>query len=669
MIVKNEAKVIRRCLDSVLPYIDHWVIVDTGSTDGTQDIIRRHLADIPGALHERPWKDFGANRSEALTLARHKCDYILTIDADDVLEVVPGYTIPLELTADAYKFEIVDSGVVYWRMQLVRATLAWRYEGVLHEFVTCDTAGPALPLRVFRMVRRHDGARQSQQDTYRRDAAVLEEALSAQPAPFMAARYRFYLAQSYYDCREWEKALEHYQLRAELGFWQEEVFISLLRVAQIMERCKYPDQAVLDAFRAATQALPARAEGWHGLSRFCRLKALYEEGYEAAEKALVLRQPDEGLYVEPWIYEVGILDEYAANAFWCQRYWESLDANLQILESGKLARKNISRTLANIKHAREKIGEGKTIAARPRPRPEAAIFGRGQNIPVENQITRRIQEHPQTAEWLKSASDGPRLGIVIPYRDREVHLQKLLPHLISFFRRDVLNSKINPLIIVSEQTDEKKFNGGWCKNAGALALANYCDYFCFHDVDYLPIWADYSYTSVPTRIVRWGLDRRPVSTAEDNKFWVVIPRGGFGAVVLVDKAQFLAANGYSNRYEGWGYDDGDLQTRLKILGFASTERDGTFTPLDHDNEGFDAAGQKTAAHIRNEEVYAEAAWQYEHVRRLDEGLTTLPVGDVKIGFEHWAGLDESETHLVCRLKVAHPDTRKSDAALARLDEQ
>lgn len=88
MIVKNESKVIVRCLGSVKPYIDSWIIVDTGSTDGTQDIIRNFYEDVPGSVEERPWVDFAHNRNEALVLAKLKfpeADYILTIDADEVL--------------------------------------------------------------------------------------------------------------------------------------------------------------------------------------------------------------------------------------------------------------------------------------------------------------------------------------------------------------------------------------------------------------------------------------------------------------------------------------------------------------------------------------------------------------------------------------------------------
>ena len=91
MIVKDEAGVIERCLASVKPFVTHWAIVDTGSTDGTQDIIRRCMADVPGALHERPWRDFGHNRSEALDLARAQGGgYVLVMDADNIFHAPPG---------------------------------------------------------------------------------------------------------------------------------------------------------------------------------------------------------------------------------------------------------------------------------------------------------------------------------------------------------------------------------------------------------------------------------------------------------------------------------------------------------------------------------------------------------------------------------------------------
>src|SRR5262245_25158942 len=121
MIVKNEAPVIRRCLGSVLPLIDSWVIVDTGSTDGTQDIIREYLRQLPGELHERPWKHFAHNRSEALALARDRADpadYIMVIDADEVLEIAPEFVMP-PLTEDSYTVQVHYGGCTYLRRQLV----------------------------------------------------------------------------------------------------------------------------------------------------------------------------------------------------------------------------------------------------------------------------------------------------------------------------------------------------------------------------------------------------------------------------------------------------------------------------------------------------------------------------------------------------------------------
>ena len=79
MIVKDEIKVIERCLNSIKDSINYWVICDTGSTDGTQDCIKKYFEDnnIQGELHEVQWKNFGYNRTLVFEKAKNKGDYYL----------------------------------------------------------------------------------------------------------------------------------------------------------------------------------------------------------------------------------------------------------------------------------------------------------------------------------------------------------------------------------------------------------------------------------------------------------------------------------------------------------------------------------------------------------------------------------------------------------------
>lgn len=81
MIVKNEERILKRCLDSVCDLVDEVVIVDTGSTDKTKEIAGQYTEKI---------YDFGwtGNFSVARNFAFSKCtkDYIYTADADEVLD-------------------------------------------------------------------------------------------------------------------------------------------------------------------------------------------------------------------------------------------------------------------------------------------------------------------------------------------------------------------------------------------------------------------------------------------------------------------------------------------------------------------------------------------------------------------------------------------------------
>src|SRR5262245_1936838 len=175
MIVKNEAPVIRRCLASVRKFIDTWVIVDTGSTDGTQELISSYLKDIPGELFERPWKDFGHNRTEALELARPRADYAFIMDADDELAISPGVERPT-LDADAYSILIEFGATHYWRPTVVSSRRNWRYVGVLHEYLDTPDAYTTGRILGAKIIIRGEGGRSrgiSSEEKYLKDARIL----------------------------------------------------------------------------------------------------------------------------------------------------------------------------------------------------------------------------------------------------------------------------------------------------------------------------------------------------------------------------------------------------------------------------------------------------------------------------------------------------------------
>jgi hypothetical protein len=352
MIVKNEAPVIRRCLDSVRPIIDHWIIVDTGSTDGTPDIIRAHLRDLPGSLYERPWCNFAINRSEALVLARPCGDYSLIIDADDQLEIPENFSIPA-LRADSYTIDIHSDGIRYRRPQLVRNSLPWRYEGVLHEYLVCEAATTshlALTLHI-----NHDGARRRDPLTYQHDVELLEKALETETDTFRIARYTFYLAQSYRDSGHTEKAIEAYLRRAKLGSWDQEIFMSLYMVAQLKQEGGASPETTLALYEQATHVCPFRAEAAYRASRLCRLRNEFERGYAIAKEAIGLPLPEDGLFIEAWIYEYGLLDELAVNAYWSGHYRDCLDASLRALAQGKVPPGDQLRFVENARFALAKL--------------------------------------------------------------------------------------------------------------------------------------------------------------------------------------------------------------------------------------------------------------------------------------------------------------------------
>lgn len=356
MIVKNEARVIERCLRSVRPFITTWVIVDTGSTDGTQDKIGRLLPDVPGELHNRPWVHFGHNRSEALALARDKADYILLIDADEVLEYEPDFRLP-PLTKDLYRTKHFSGGstTTFFRPQLLRGNMPFRYEGVLHEYVECDLPFESAELKGIGCRGMFDGARnQDARAKYEADAKLLEAALRTEPDH---QRYAFYLAQSYRDAGMRTKAIEAYEKRVKMAGWAEEVYYSLHQIALLLEVEGESRANVTAAYLRAFEARPTRAEPLTELARVYRQAGNYATAHLFAERATRIKRPDDILFLDESVYVWRALDELSIASYYIGDYRTSAALAERLLAEGQLPEKQRPRVIENLNFARKKLAE------------------------------------------------------------------------------------------------------------------------------------------------------------------------------------------------------------------------------------------------------------------------------------------------------------------------
>ena len=147
-----------------------------------------------------------------------------------------------------------------------------------------------------------------------------------------------------------------------------------------------------------------------------------------------------------------------------------------------------------------------------------------------------------------------KLAIIVPYRDRQDHLDIFVPHIHEFLK----NKEIDYTIFIAEQTDDRPFNYGKLCNVVVKEVGEEYNYFAFHDIDMLPIndECDYGYPESPTHLA---------TNVEAHYNKLPYPQY-FGGVVLISREDFEKVNGYSNEYWGYGFEDLDLLYRIQRSG-------------------------------------------------------------------------------------------------------
>lgn len=353
MIVKNESHIIHECLNSVYKLIDYWVIVDTGSTDGTQDIVRKFFEEkgIPGELHEREWKGFGKSRTEALQLTKGKADYAYMIDADDYLQ--GEFKLPPGNEIDSFALRLGREEFSWWRNQIFNLREDWEYVGVLHEYPRCVSKPQPLMAKLdgnYRVVARTMGARNvgiTAIEKYSKDAEALEAALIDEPEN---SRYQFYLGQSYFDSQQWEKAISAYEKRIHMGGWPEEVFYSMYRVGIAKMMLKHPWHEIIHTFLTAYQYRPIRAEPLYHISQIYRTQFnMPAVAYTFAKAAMDIPYPvNDILFVPDAIYNFAILDEVCTTAAYAGHSLVGHQAGKRLVSEGKIPASELPRVHNNL---------------------------------------------------------------------------------------------------------------------------------------------------------------------------------------------------------------------------------------------------------------------------------------------------------------------------------
>jgi GR25 family glycosyltransferase involved in LPS biosynthesis len=332
MIVKNESHVIERTLTNLCNNImlDYWVIVDTGSTDNTKEVITNFFKEknIPGEIHTTEWRDFAFNRTDALNKAYNKTDYLLIFDADD--SIIGKLVLP-ELKADMYHL-VFGQQFTYTRPLIVSNRIKSKYVGVLHEFFTfidhTNVKAETITGEYY-VDSGRTGARSSDPKKYLKDALVLEKAYEELERTGedkgLQSRYAFYCAQSYKDYNMPEQAIIWYKKRIAMGGWFQETFNSYLKIGDLYKQMGRIEEAIY-YYTLSWNVDMERKEGIYQVIRHYRETGNYNLAYQLYRMQNEFPTPDlkQKLFVTNSIYEYEMDMELTIIAAWIGKHKEAL---------------------------------------------------------------------------------------------------------------------------------------------------------------------------------------------------------------------------------------------------------------------------------------------------------------------------------------------------------
>lgn len=369
MIVRDAASTIEASLASTLPVVDAWTIVDTGSEDATVDLVKSLLRGVPGALHERPWQNFGTNRSEALRLASGSADYLLLLDAD---ETISGAPLP-PLSMDGYDLHLVDEE--RWEPRLIRADLPWRFIGAARDRLSC--AVRVARSRMPEASIQHHQTAGARAVALERDARLLQASLETDATNLLSRLDLALVLHALGDTREARRLLEHC-LAADV--WDELSYCSAHQLARIAGRDD-PERG-MQLLLEAWDSRPSRVEPLFDLARLANESGRPTRALLATSVGITLPEPADELMVQPWVYQWRMRLEHAVSLHLVGRSPEATGFVDALIADPALP----SRLLVDALAIRQSIVDAAADAAGTHPQPEDVSISNLGAVPLLTEL-------------------------------------------------------------------------------------------------------------------------------------------------------------------------------------------------------------------------------------------------------------------------------------------
>lgn len=320
MIVKNESKIITRLFDSVVDIIDSYCICDTGSTDNTVELIQTYFENKqkPGRVIVEPFKNFEYNRTFALQACENdpNIDFMLLMDADMILVKGPQFDLQKFKAnldkADVFHLFQGSERFSYKNVRIVKNNIGVKYWGVTHEVINTPdgTKYYQFDRNILFIDDIGDGGAKA--DKFERDIRLLTQGLVEKPNN---DRYTFYLANSYRDHGDTEKAIEMYKKRIEIGGWFDEVWHSYYSIGRCYKSLGNMDSAIA-YWMLAYDYFPKRLENIYEIINHYRCESKHKLAYEFYKIALkqlegVDKSKIDYLFLQNDVYDYKIDYEYS----------------------------------------------------------------------------------------------------------------------------------------------------------------------------------------------------------------------------------------------------------------------------------------------------------------------------------------------------------------------